>query len=96
MTFLNCFQKVGVLLSFPTPRSHNVLIGSQRVSTLTKQKSKNAKHNEVYKNTTPDANVNNLTPNSKTQPHPFNYKVTHIFKSNTTNNKYTQTQKHHQ
>ena len=58
-------QKVRAWLSTPTPKCHNVLIGNQRAITPVKQKSKNTKHDEVYKNTKQDTDINILTHKSQ-------------------------------
>ena len=63
--FFNIFsQKARAWLCTPTPKCHNVLIGSQRATTPVKQKSKNTKH-EVYKNMKQDTDISILTHKSQ-------------------------------
>jgi len=62
----------------------------------TQPRTKSANHNKKHKDTKHDINIDKITHKSKTQPHPINYKARHMYISNNTNNKYTQSQERNQ
>jgi len=89
----------------PTPKSHNILIGSHESSPTTKthKNKENKITHETHKTKQTHKKILNLhniytgyhTPR-KTHSHPINNKITHIYKTNTPKNKYIPNHQHHQ